>query len=194
MKMDRFEQMAVLVAIAERGGFIGAARHLGVSAASVTRAISALEGTLGTPLLSRTTRCVRLTDAGERYLEEARRLLAELEEIEELGAAGASQLKGLLSITAPKMFGILHVSPLLTEFLRLHPQLRARLLLRDTVIDMKEEAIDVAVRISHAVEPTLICADLGLGSPHGTAEGGAEGGQSLKEPASTTSAPARRTR
>lgn len=159
--MDRFEQMSVFVAIAERGGFIGAARHLGLSAASVTRAVRALEGHLGTPLLLRTTRSVRMTDAGERYLLEARRLLAELEEIEELGTSGSPQLRGLLSITAPKMFGILHISPLLTEFLHLHPRLRGRLVLRDEVVDMKEEAIDVSVRISHAVEPTLICADLG---------------------------------
>lgn len=159
--MDRFEQMAVFVAIAERGGFTDAARHLGLSAASVTRAIGALEARLGTPLLLRTTRSVRMTDAGERYLDEARRLLAELEEIEELAVAGSTQLRGLLTITAPKMFGVLHVAPLLADFLRRHPLLRARLVLRDVVVDMKEEGIDVSIRISHAVDPALICADLG---------------------------------
>jgi DNA-binding transcriptional LysR family regulator len=147
--MDRFDEMSVFVAVAERGNFAAAAKQLGYSAPKVTRAVAALEERLGTLLLARTTRSVRLTDAGMRLLEDARRVLADLAELEATGAGDGNAMRGLITVTASQLFGRHHVLPPLRRFLARHAGIRARVLLRDDLVNLHEEGVDVAVRIGH---------------------------------------------
>lgn len=145
--MDRFFQMGVYVAVAEEQSFAAAARRLGMSAPAVTRAIAALEETLGVKLLSRTTRYVRTTDAGQRYLDDARQILARVQEADE-GAAGINaDPRGHLTVTAPVLFGKIFVMPHLVEFLQRYPSVEVSALFLDRVVNMMEEGVDVGVRI-----------------------------------------------
>jgi DNA-binding transcriptional LysR family regulator len=167
--MDRFDALRTFIAVAEESGFAAAARRLRTSPPSVTRAISALEERVGARLLARTTRVVRLTEAGERFLIDARRILAELEEAEAAAAGSHRGLRGGLRITASVMFGQLHVAPVVCAFLAQHADIQARVLFADRVVDLAEEGFDVAVRIAqlrdssaHAVScgavRTVVCA------------------------------------
>src|SRR5687767_7342784 len=113
--MDRLACMQAFVAIAETGGFASAARRLGLSPPVVTRAVASLEAHLGGSLLTRTTRKVRLTEAGARYLEDCRRLLAELDDVESAVSGVHTELRGVLAVTASAMFGQLYVAPLLLD-------------------------------------------------------------------------------
>jgi DNA-binding transcriptional LysR family regulator len=155
LRVDRLETMRVFVAVAQAEGFAPAARRLRMSAPAVTRAIAALERRLGAQLLLRTSRVVRLTEAGRRFLVDCQRIFKDLEDAESSAASTRDQLNGQISVTAPRLFGKRHVSPLLLEFLRVHPQLNLRLLLLDRVTDMLEEDIDVAVRIAHLPDSLL---------------------------------------
>jgi DNA-binding transcriptional LysR family regulator len=150
--MDRFDAMRVFLTVADVGGFAAAARRLRRSPPAVTRLISALEGRLGARLLSRTTRVVRLTEAGERFAGDARRILAELEEAEAHAAGSHRELRGGLRITAPMMFGKLHVAPIALELLARHPEISVRALYADRVVELAEEGIDVAVRIAELAD------------------------------------------
>lgn len=167
--MDRFDAMRVFLSVADEGGFAAAARRLRRSPPAVTRTIAALEEHLGARLLARTTRVVRLTEAGERFVADARRILTALEDAE--AAAGGSHrgLSGGLRLTAPMMFGKLHVAPIALEYLARHPETRVNALFADRVVELAEEGIDVAVRIAaladssaHAVRVghvrTVVCA------------------------------------
>ena len=153
--MDRLDSMRVFVAVAEQQGFAAAARRLGLSAPSVTRAVAALEERIGGPLLQRTTRALRLTEAGARYLADCKRILAEIDDAEASAAGSHRDPKGQLGITAPVMFGRMHVAPLLLDFLDRHPLVTARLLLLDRVVDLLEEGLDVALRIAHLPDSAL---------------------------------------
>lgn len=145
--MDRFQEMQVFISVAQEQGFAAAARRLGLSAPSVTRAVAALEQRIGTPLLTRTTRNVLLTEAGQRYLEDSRRILAELQDAE-ASAAGIHALpRGPLTITAPVLFGELFVTPLMVDYLQRFTEVSINALLVDRVVNMLEEGVDVAVRI-----------------------------------------------
>lgn len=146
--MDRFEAMRTFVAVAEAEGFAAGARRLGQSPPAVTRAVAALESRLGVRLLTRTTRIVRLTEAGVRYLTDCRRILAELDEADAAAAGLPGALRGPLAITASAMFGRVFVAPILLEFVGRHPEVAARLLLLDRVTDLIEEGLDVAIRIA----------------------------------------------
>jgi DNA-binding transcriptional LysR family regulator len=152
--MDRTEEWRVFVAVAGRRSFVGAARALRRSPQAITRAVAALEGRLGVRLLHRTTRSVSVTSEGERYLERGRRVLAELDALESAVNAGAP-LAGRLSITAPVLFGQMHVMPLLGSFLERHPAVDARLLLLDRVVSLAEEGIDLSVRIGALPDSSL---------------------------------------
>jgi DNA-binding transcriptional LysR family regulator len=145
--MDRFQEMQVFVAVAQESGFSAAARRLGLSAASITRAVSALEQRIGTPLLVRTTRNVYLSEAGQRFLEDCRHILADLQEAEDSAAGSHTQPRGLLTITAPVLFGQLFVTPLIVDYLQQFPEVSINALLLDRVVNMVEEGVDVAVRI-----------------------------------------------
>lgn len=159
--MDRLESMRVFVAVAEQSGFAAAARRLGLSGPAVTRAVAALEARLGSQLLQRTTRAVRLTESGTRFLADAKRILAEIDDAEASAAGAHRDPRGQLGITAPVMFGRMHVAPLLLDFLDTHPAVGARLLLLDRVVDLLEEGLDVAVRIAHLGDSSLSAVRVG---------------------------------
>ena len=150
--MDRFHEMQIFMAVADEEGFAAAARRLNISPPSVTRAIAAMEERIGTQLLSRTTRSLHLTEAGQRYLEDCRRILSEVDEAEEAAAGSYSIPCGYLTVTAPVMFGELYIAPLLAEYLDQFPSVHLNALLVDRVVSMADEGIDVAIRIGHLHE------------------------------------------
>lgn len=153
--MDRFYQMSVFVTVAETESFAGGARKLGMSPPAVTRAVAALEEELGVKLLNRTTRYVRATDAGQRYLEDARRILAEVQEADEVAAGINSEPRGHLTITAPVLFGKLFVMPSIVGFLERYPDVEVAALFLDRVVNMLEEGVDVGIRIGALPDSTM---------------------------------------
>lgn len=159
--MDRLETMRVFVAVAEEEGFAPAARRLSMSAPAVTRAIAALEERIGTRLLHRTTRIVRLTEAGTRFLADCKRILGEIEEAEASAAGSHAALRGQLAVTASVSFGRMFVAPAIFDFLARHPHVSARTLLVDRVVDMLDEGLDVAVRIAHLPDSSLTAIRVG---------------------------------
>lgn len=146
----------------ERGSLASAARGLGHSAATVTRAIALLESRLGARLLHRSTRALRLTNAGDRYLVTCRQVLSTLDSAERSVAAEQEEASGLLTVTASLVFGHLHVRPLLDAFLDRNPKVQARLLLLDRVANLVEEGIDVAVRLGDLPDSALLATRLGV--------------------------------
>ena len=159
--MDKFKAMSTFVRIVEAGSLTGAADRLGISLTAVVRSLAALEQALGVRLLNRTTRRIALTDEGREYFERCRRLLAELEETENALTDRRLTPSGRLAITAPVMFGRLHVAPVVTDFLAAYPEMRAELLLLDRVIDLLEEGIDLAIRIAPLPDSSLVAIPLG---------------------------------
>jgi DNA-binding transcriptional LysR family regulator len=159
--MDRAEALAVFVEVAERRSFVAAARRFRRSPTAVTRAIGELERRLGVRLLNRTTRAVNLTEAGDRFLAGARRVLADLEEIERAAAGEGTAPRGQLRITAPILFGRLHVLPIVTEFLGRFPDVSVALSLLDRPVDLVEEGLDVAVRIGPLAETSAVATRVG---------------------------------
>jgi DNA-binding transcriptional LysR family regulator len=158
--MDRIDEWRVFVEVAGRRSFSAAARALGHSPQAVTRAVAAVEARIGARLLHRTTRSVSLTGEGERYLERARHAVAEADRLETRDDAGAP-LAGRLAITAPVLFGQLHVVPVVTAFLAAHPALDIRLLLVDRVVSLADEGLDVAVRIGALADAGLVARQVG---------------------------------
>jgi len=159
--MDRIDAMRAFVAVADLQGFAPAARKLGLSASAVTRLIASLENHLGARLLQRTTRSVMLTDVGARYLERARRILGDLEEAEGSVQAERSKPSGRLIVSAPLMFGRLHVGPVMSAYLKQYPDVSAELRLSDRTVNLVEEGIDLAVRIGHLADSSVIARAVG---------------------------------
>jgi DNA-binding transcriptional LysR family regulator len=159
--VDRFTQMSLFVAVAELASFQKAAHRFEMSPPAVTRCIAALEERLGVKLLHRTTRRVKLTEVGATYLEDCRRILAELEEAEESTNGSYRSPKGLLNVTAPVLFGQLYVLPILLEFLDLYPEVRGRTLFLDRVVNLVDEGLDVALRIGELPDSSLIAIPVG---------------------------------
>ncbi|MCG2583551.1 LysR family transcriptional regulator [Massilia sp. TS11] len=153
--MDRLHLMQVFVAVAEEESFAAAARRLGMSAPAVTRAVAALEQRLGVKLLNRTTRHVRVSDAGARYLDDARRILIEVDEADEAAGGIHAAPRGHLKVTAPVLFGKLHVMPAIVDYLRRYPDTDVAATLADRVVNLMEEGIDVGVRIGELPDSTL---------------------------------------
>jgi len=153
--MDRLKQLEAFVAVAQQGGFKAAARHLNLSPPSVTRLVNDLEERLGVGLFTRTTRRVSLTDAGQRLLPDAQRALAELDDIEARAAGAEEEPVGRLSLTAPVLFGHRYVAPVLFDYLAQHPNVTARTLLVDRVVNLLDEGMDVAVRIGNLPDSSL---------------------------------------
>jgi DNA-binding transcriptional LysR family regulator len=159
--MDRIDAMQTFIAVADLGGFAPAARKLGLSPSGVTRLIAALEERLGARLLQRTTRSVALTDAGARYLERAKRILADVEEAEASIQDERTRPSGRLVVSAPVGFGRLHVSPVLTAYLKRHRDVSAELRLEDRMINLVEEGVDLSVRIGHLADSSLVARHVG---------------------------------
>lgn len=159
--MDRLDAMRAFVATVEHGSLAAGARRLGHSAAAVTRAITQLETRLGMRLLHRSTRALHLTPFGETYLATCREVLFTLDRVERGAAAEREAPTGVLTVTAPLMFGQLHVRPVLDRFLGAHAAVQARLLLLDRVVNIVEEGIEVAVRVAHLPDSQLLANRLG---------------------------------
>jgi len=159
--MDRIYAMQAFVAVADLAGFAPAARKLGLSPSAITRLIAALEERLGARLLQRTTRQVTLTDAGSRYLERARRILADVEEAEDAVESERTRPEGRLVISAPFGFGRLHVSPVVSVYLKRYPDVGVDLRLSDRRINLVEDGVDLAVRLGHLPDSTLVARHVG---------------------------------
>jgi DNA-binding transcriptional LysR family regulator len=159
--MDRLDAMQAFVTVADLRGFAPAARKLGLSPSAVTRMIAALEDRLGARLLQRTTRQVALTDVGARYLERIRRILAEVEEAEASAEGERTRPSGLLVVSAPVGFGRLHVSPVMSAYLKRYPDVSGELRLADRMINLVEDGVDLAVRIGHLADSSLVARRVG---------------------------------
>lgn len=171
--MDRIDTMKIFVAAVEEGSLVGAARRLRRSATAVSRAIALLEGHLGTELLHRTTRSIRLSEAGQHYVAACRRILADLEEAEMLAGGERSAPRGLLTLSAPPISGEEVLRPILDEYLNAFPLVSARLLLVDRSVQLVDEGVDVALRVGQLPDSSLVATRVGDGvrrvivaSPH----------------------------
>ncbi|MEX0343893.1 MAG: LysR family transcriptional regulator [Rhizobiaceae bacterium] len=153
--MDKFRALQTFVAVAECAGFAAAARKLNMSPPAVTRYVSMLEEELGTRLFTRTTRTLNLTQAGERFLADSTRVLADLAEAEDAAVGSHGQIAGELRVTAPVLFGRMFVTPILAEFLAMHSQVTARTLFVDRNVNLIDEGLDVAVRIGELADSSL---------------------------------------
>lgn len=161
--MDRFATLSAFVTVVEHGGFAPAARRLGIAPSSLTRQVNALEEHLGVLLLNRSTRSITLTDAGALYLDEARRILDELDNADRAIGEHGGPPSGSLRVTVPVAFGRLHVAPMLAGFVRTYPELRLEVMTSDTVSNLVDDRIDVAVRLGAMAPSSLIARKL---APH----------------------------
>ncbi len=159
--MDRIDAMQAFVAVADLRGFAPAARKLGLSPSGVTRLIAALEDRLGARLLQRTTRSVTLTDVGARYLERIRRILADVEEAEDSVEGERTRPGGRLVVSAPVGFGRLHVSAVMSAYLMRYPEVSGELRLSDQMINLVEDGVDLAIRIGHLADSSLVARHVG---------------------------------
>jgi DNA-binding transcriptional LysR family regulator len=159
--MDRLSAMQTFVRVVESGSFSAVAREVQATQSAVSKQVAALERALGARLLSRTTRSLALTEEGERYFEQARRLVAEIAEAEGSLRRGEQQLSGWLRVAASVGFGRLKLLPLVTTFLASHPGVKIDLRLNDGFIDLVEQGIDVAVRIGELADSSLVARRIG---------------------------------
>jgi len=153
--MAQFHNLQVFVKVAELSGFASAARALNMSAPAVTRAISALEDRMGVRLFVRTTRNVRLSESGQRFLVDAKRILQDLEDAENAAVGLHVEPRGELRLTAPVLFGRLYVTPVLIDFLHKYPDVSGQTLFVDRLVNLMEEGQDVAIRIGELQDSSL---------------------------------------
>lgn len=153
--MDRLHLMSVFVAVAEKEGFAAGARRLNMSPPAVTRAVAALEERLGVKLFNRTTRYVRTTEAGQRYLEDARRILADVDAADEAATGVNAEPRGQLTVTAPVLFGRMYVMPGIVEYLQRYPRTEVSALFLDRIVNLLEEGVDVGVRIGELPDSSM---------------------------------------
>jgi DNA-binding transcriptional LysR family regulator len=159
--MDRLEAMAIVVAAVDGGSLSAASRTLGMPLATVSRKVADLEAHLRTQLLVRTSRRLILTEAGQAYIAASRRILDQIDEAERTATGEYQAPRGALTITAPVMFGRLHVEPVLLEFLALYPDITARLVLADRLVNLVDDHVDVAVRIGPLADSGMVATRLG---------------------------------
>lgn len=159
--MDRLDAMKVFVVAVDEGSLAAAGRKLGRSSAAVSRAVAFLEARVGTELLHRTTRSIRLSEEGERYVAACRRVLAELEEADSIVAGERSAPRGTIALTAPIFSGELFFRPILEAFLDTYPTVSARLLLLDRPVNLIDEGIDVALRIGNLADSSMVATRIG---------------------------------
>ena len=159
--MDRLEAMSMLVTVTETGSLSAAARALRVPLATLSRKVSDLEAQLDTRLLIRTTRKITLTDSGVTYVAAARRILEQVDEAERTAAGEFTVPKGELVVTAPVMFGRLHVLPVVAEFLAAFPEIDVRLALADRNVNLVDDHVDMAVRIGPLPDSSMVATAIG---------------------------------
>jgi DNA-binding transcriptional LysR family regulator len=159
--MDRLEAMSVLLTAVEAGSLSGASRKLGMPLATVSRKVSDLEVHLRTRLVNRTSRQLILTDAGRSYVAACRRILDDISEVERAAAGEYVAPRGDLVITAPIVFGRLHVLPVVLEFLKAYSEIDIRLMLADRVVNLQEYHVDLAVRIGELPDSSLVATRVG---------------------------------
>ena len=153
--MDQIHSMKVFLAVGEQESFVAAARRIGVSPAAVTRAVLKLEERLGVRLIRRSTRKVSLTEAGMRYLNDTRDILANIEKANDTATGGKARLHGKLSVTAPVQFGKMFVMPCIVRFLKAHPDAEVSAVFQDGLPDLEQEDIDIGVCIGPVRDPGL---------------------------------------
>ncbi len=159
--MDRLQTMAVFIAVAEEAGFAAAARRMNMSPPSVTRAVGELEARLGARLLHRTTRAVRLTGAGERYVADCRRIIAEIAEADRHAAGIHGAPSGAVSLTGSALFGRIVLTPILLDILDRYPEITLNTLFVDRMVNLVDEGIDIAVRIAELPDSALAAIRVG---------------------------------
>lgn len=159
--MDRLKTMSVFVAVADEAGFSAASRRLNMSPPSVTRAVSDLEAQLGARLLHRTTRSVTLTEAGERYLVDCRRILADVDEANRHAAGVHAEPRGQVSITGSVVFGRRVLTPILLDLQERYPEISISALFLDRVTHLVDEGIDIAIRIAELPDSSLAATRVG---------------------------------
>lgn len=159
--MDRFEAMSMLVKVTETGSLSAASRELRVPLSTLSRKISDLESLLGTRLLTRSTRKLTLTDAGIVYVKAVRRILEQVEDAEREAAGEFTSPKGVLVVTAPNMFGRLHVLPVVADFLATFPEINIQLILTDRNVDLIGDHVDMAVRVGHLPDSSMVATRVG---------------------------------
>lgn len=163
--MDKLKAMATFVRIVDSGSLTAAATAAGQSTAAVVRSLAALEQHLGVRLLNRNTRRLALTDEGAEFLTWSRQVLAQFEELEQRFEQRHQQPRGVLRLTAPVAFGQQHVLPLVNAFLEQHPQMQVELILLDRMVDLLEEGLDLALRIGHLPDSSMVAIPLGKTRP-----------------------------
>jgi DNA-binding transcriptional LysR family regulator len=159
--MDRLEAMAILLRVVQAGSLSEAARQLGMSLATVSRRLSELETHLEARVLNRSSRRLSLTDAGRLYVDACRRILDQVEEAERSIVGVYQEPKGRLTVTAPVVFGRVHVVPLACQFLAEYPDIDLKLILADRLLDLLETNVDVAVRIGALADSNLVATRVG---------------------------------
>jgi len=159
--MDRIDAMKVFIAALDEGSLAGASRKMGRSPAAVSRAIAFLEEHVGVPLLHRTTRSIKLSEAGERYAIACRKVLTDLDEADRTAAGERSVPRGTLTVTTTMMVGMEILRPVIDAFLDEYPTIAVRLHLLERAVNLVEEGIDVALRINHLADSSLVAHHVG---------------------------------
>ncbi|MBY3496916.1 LysR family transcriptional regulator [Rhizobium laguerreae] len=159
--MDRIDAMKVFVTAVEEGSLAGAARRLKRSPTAISRALGLLEQHVGVELLHRTTRSLKLSDAGQRYVEACRRVLVDLEEADMIASSERSSPLGTVTISAPPILGEEVLRPILDSFLREYPGVSVRLLMLDRFVNLVDEGVDAALRIGNLVDSTHVATRIG---------------------------------
>lgn len=159
--MDKLSAMRTFVRVVESGSFSAVAAESQATQSAISKQVAALEKELGAKLLLRTTRSLALTEEGERYFEQARRLIAEIAEAESDLIKGEGQLRGWLRVAAAVGYGRLKLMPLVKSFMAMHPDVKIDLRLHDGFIDLVEQGIDVSVRIGDLPDSGLIARRVG---------------------------------
>lgn len=154
--MDKLNSMTLFVEVVNNEGFTAAADKIGLSRAQVSKSIMQLETHLGTRLLNRTTRQISLTDFGKIYYERCQSILEEIDEVEGMASLQTLMPQGNLTISVPTSFGILHLSKVLPEYLKLNPQVQIAVTLTDRFVDVVAEGFDLAIRIAELKDSSLI--------------------------------------
>jgi DNA-binding transcriptional LysR family regulator len=161
MVMNQLESMRVLLAVIDAGSLSAAGRKLAMPLATVSRKIAQLEAHLKARLLTRSTRQLALTEAGREYVAACRRILDEVHEAERTVAGEYHAPRGEVVVTAPIVFGRLHVLPVICEFLRVYPEVVVRLALGDRIVNLLEDRVDLAIRIGALPDSGLTSTTLG---------------------------------